>query len=275
MNLSNIKLYNSFKSKKVIKVITGIENTNISQIIKIAKASELSHVSYLDVAANTSIVKILKSFSSLPLCISSINPIDIYNCVSVGADLVEIGNYDFFYKQGIYFNTFQLINLVKEIKSFIGIIDICVTIPYHFHLNEQIYLAQALESLGVNILQTEGIFTPNQLKRSFILEKNIWNSIDLSNFSLLSTYVISCYVNIPIITSSSLISLSTPIAKFYGASGIGIGSTIRQKKTIFDMVTYINEVYSSLIAADSIQYSKKYISNDMTIKFSFFKKVLY
>ena len=80
-----------FKEKRVIKVITGISNTNVYQISKIAKAAELANASYLDVVANTQVVKFLKSFSSLPICVSSIETIDIYNCLAAGADIVEIG----------------------------------------------------------------------------------------------------------------------------------------------------------------------------------------
>nr|YP_010619233.1 hypothetical protein PNY92_pgp142 [Amplisiphonia pacifica]WAX03246.1 hypothetical protein [Amplisiphonia pacifica] len=235
MNLSNIQLHNSFRSKNVIKVITGIQNTNIHQIAQIAKAAHLAKASYLDVSANTKLVRFLKSFSSLPLCISSINPIDIYNCIAAGADLIEVGNYDTFYDQGIYLTSFQLIELVKEIKHLVRNIDLCVTIPYYLDLNEQVYLAQLLECLGVNFLQTEGIFTNNLQKRSSGLTSSL-------SSSLLSTYFVSQSVNIPVITSSGMNSMFVSAAINCGASGIGIGSAIKGKHTIHDMTNYIKEV---------------------------------
>nr|WGH12763.1 hypothetical protein Ycf23 [Echinothamnion sp.] len=239
MNLSNIQLYNSFKSKKVIKVIAGIQNTNIYQIAQIAKAANLANASYLDVSANTKIVKFLKSFSPLPICISSIDPIDIYNCISVGADLVEVGNYDIFYNDGIYISSIQLINLVKEIQSLIGNIDICVTIPYHLNLSEQIGLAQDLEDLGVNILQTEGVFIHDVSKQISQLTSSL-------SLSLVSTYFLSNYVDIPIIASSGMTSLFSSIAIKYGASGVGIGSAIKNNINIVDMSNYINEIKHSI-----------------------------
>nr|YP_009397600.1 hypothetical protein [Dipterosiphonia australica]ARW66786.1 hypothetical protein [Dipterosiphonia australica] len=246
MNLSNIQLHKSFKDKNVIKVITGIQNTNISQIHKIAKAAELAEASYLDIVANTKIVNFLKSFSPLPLCISSIDPIDIYNCVSMGADLVELGNYDYFYGRGIYLTPSHLIALVKEIKLLIGNIDICVTIPYYLDLSEQINLAQNLESIGVNLLQTEGLFLNNSSK-------------DLSSFinglspSLLSTHYISKYVDIPLLTSSGMTSLYSPMATYCGASGIGISSAIKKKSNIIDMVKYIIDIKNSMMINKNIQ----------------------
>nr|WGH13750.1 hypothetical protein Ycf23 [Lophurella pseudocorticata] len=239
MNLSNIQLYNSFKSKKVIKVITGIHNTNIYQIAQIAEAANLANATYLDVSAHAKIVKFLKSFSSLPLCISSIDPIDIYNCVLAGADLVEVGNYDTFYSRGIYINSFQLIKLVKEIKYLVGNIDMCVTIPYHLHLNEQIKLAKDLTDLGVNILQTEGVFINN-------VSKSVSNLTNSLSSSLVSTYFLSKYVDIPVITASGITSLFASMPMKYGASGIGIGSAIKYNENVIDMVNVINEVKSSI-----------------------------
>nr|YP_010619815.1 hypothetical protein PNW48_pgp143 [Symphyocladia marchantioides]WAX03828.1 hypothetical protein [Symphyocladia marchantioides] len=257
MNLSNIKLHNSFRSKNVIKVITGIHNTNIYQIAQIAKAADLARASYLDVSANTEIVKFLKSFSSLPLCISSIDPIDIYNCISAGADLVEIGNYDVFYNQGMYITSFQLVELVKEVKYLVGDIDLCVTIPYYLDLNEQIHLAQFLESLGVNVLQTEGLLTHGVHH----LSSQLSALTDSLSSSLLSTHFISQSVSIPVITSSGMSSTFASTAIYCGASGIGIGSALRVKHNITSMARYINEIKNCMLTDDvNLYQSREYLS---------------
>nr|YP_010850584.1 hypothetical protein Ycf23 [Lophurella hookeriana]WGH13350.1 hypothetical protein Ycf23 [Lophurella hookeriana] len=257
MHLSNIQLYSSFKFKKVI---TGIQNTNIYQIAQVAQAANLANVTYLDVSANTKIVKFLNFFSSLPLCISSIDLIHIYSCVLAGADLVEVGNYDTFYSRGIYINSVQLIKLVKEIKYLIGDIDMCVTIPYHLHLNEQMKLAKDLKNLGVNILQTEGVFINN-------ISKSISRFTNSLSSSLISTYFLSKYVDIPFITASGITSLFASMPIKYGASGIGIGSAIKYNNNIIDMVNLINEVKSSIYINslnkdNDFNKTKVYINND-------------
>lgn len=239
MILSNTKLGHSFNSKNVIKVIAGINNTDVSQIIKIAMASQLGGADYLDINANVGLVKILKSYVSLPLCISSINPVEIYNCVSSGANLIEVGNYDIFYKENIYMTPQQLIDLVKEIKFLIGNRDICVTVPYYMNLHDQINLAQNLEYLGVNILQTEGVFLNSNLENQICTYKPLFSS-------LLSTYVMSKYVSLPIITSSGLNSMSSNMPIYYGASGLGIGSAVRKRNSLIRMTNYIKEVKVSI-----------------------------
>lgn len=242
MTLYNTELNNAFQSKRILKIITGINNTNLNNIIKIAKAANLSQATYLDVVANVNLVKILKSFSKLPICVSSINPIDLYNCVLAGADLVEVGNYDFFYNKGIYLTAAEVLNLTLEVKSLIQNIDICVTIPYHISLFEQISLSKELELIGITLIQTEGIsrfYTPDLM----ISTVSTLNSVDTSVPSLLSTYFLSQSVNIPIIASSGFNNITAPMAYQYGASGIGIGASIQSHSSITSISKYINQTY--------------------------------
>lgn len=239
MNLFSSELHDSFQAKKAIKVITGIHRTNISQIISIIKAAELSGGTYIDLVANPKIVTITKSVSSLPICVSSIDPIELYNCAVAGADLIEIGNFDFCYKKGIYLTARQILQLTQELKCLINKIDLCVTIPYYLSIGEQVKLAQDLEFLGVNIIQTESIFIKNKLQLLNCNRSNTFFSAYPSYLSLLSTYFISTYVDIPIITSSSINTLTSSIALLFGASGIGVGSIIRNQNDLLQMSKYL------------------------------------
>jgi len=251
MNLFCTQLREPFKSKKVIKLITGINNLNISNIINLSKAAQLSNVTYLDVVADTKVVTLLKSYSSLPICVSSISPIDLYNSVVAGADLIEVGNFDFCYKQGIYLTPSQILEIVKQSKFLIGNIDICVTIPYYLSLDEQIRLSQDLEFLGVNILQTESVFTNNKFDVSCRSTYSVLNKVYPSFTSLLSTHIISNYVQLPIIASSSMNNLSTSMALSLGASGVGIGSVISKQHNILNMSRYLKTMHSLINSTDS------------------------
>lgn len=266
MNLSNAKLYSAFRSKEVIKVITGIDNVSLSQIITIAKAAELSGATYLDVVANPKIVKLLKSVSSLPVCVSSISPIDLYNCVVAGADLVEIGNFDSCYSRGIYINCSQILQLVKEVKLLLGNTDLCVTIPYHISIKNQIQLAQTLEFLGVNIIQTESTFIKNRLHILDLHDNNIANSFLPSYSSLLSTYFISTNVQIPVITSSSINTFSSSISLLFGASGIGVGSIIKSQSDLYQMSNYVKLLRESVnltLCEQPMTLNQSLFSNDL------------
>lgn len=264
MNIFNSELKNAFKRRSVLKVISGIDNTNLAQIIRIAEASKLANATYLDVAANPQLVRHLKSFCDLPICVSSIDPIDMYNCVLSGADLIELGNYDFLYKKGIYISADEVVNLFREIKLLLPNIDICVTIPYYLDMFEQIRLTSKLDFLGVNIIQTEGMssvsFAESELS---IFDKNLYSSPNSFIASLLSTYILSHFTKVPILASSGFKNMTSPVSKFYGASGVGISSSFRQQKTVSSISKYITQTSESLSLLSS-----KEITNISDIYFS-------
>ncbi len=62
--------------------------------------------------------------------------------------MVEIGNYDSFYGQGITFTADDIIRMTKETRNLLPTIPLSVTIPHNIPLNEQITLAKTLESIG-------------------------------------------------------------------------------------------------------------------------------
>nr|QCI04768.1 hypothetical protein [Bornetia secundiflora] len=258
MYVFNQSLFHSFNSRQVVKVIAGLNNNNIYQILKLIKAIELSNATYIDIIANPKIVMILKAMTDLPICVSSINPIELYNCVLAGADIVELGNFDVFYDKEIKFSAKNILDLAIETRHLIPFKDICVTIPYHLSLYEQIGLSQKLEKNGINFLQTEGGIV---LAGSPLDQKAdcIFASTYIASASLSSTYAISHAVNIPVISASGINCLSAPIALSYGASGIGIGRMINQLVDINIMSNYIDEIKYSLSSKTN------YIINNLEI----------
>nr|P46314.1 RecName: Full=Uncharacterized protein ycf23 [Antithamnion sp.]CAA83938.1 unknown [Antithamnion sp.] len=248
MNLRNNKLHSSFIQRKAIKVISGINNFNVGQIFKIIHACEISKATYVDVARNPKIVSFIKSISSIPVCVSSIDPRALYESVLAGADLVEIGNFDCFYTNGVYLSNDQIIAIVKQVKYLLPYTDICVTIPHILKLHEQIYLAQKLESLGINLLQTEGSitnFSNEKLLEAKKINDNILYSTSMACCALSSVYSISKVVSLPVIASSGINGISASVALSYGASGIGIRSSVSKLGNIIDMSNYIDEMIFS------------------------------
>nr|QCI08860.1 hypothetical protein [Wrangelia sp.] len=262
----NTNLYDSFINRKVIKVICGLQNTNISNIIQVVKAAELAGATYIDIVANTKIVSIIKSLTYLPICVSSINPIDLYNCSLMGAQIVELGNFDIFYDKNIQFSQEYILDLAYETRSLIPNKDICVTIPHTLNLYEQVTLARSLENIGINMIQTEGYMSKINIQSDFKKYINMKSNFDMvsqatyySAATLSSTLVIANSVDIPVITASSLNDLSSVIAFNYGASGIGIGSCINSMNNIYDMSDLLSEIKYS-INNNSVS-NKIYIAN--------------
>jgi hypothetical protein len=234
------KLYSAFKKRQVVKIIAGLSNFNLNQVINRVKAAEIAGATYVDIAANTRVLSEVRTISSLPICVSSIDPYELERCFKAGANILEIGNFDIFYSKGINFSTEQVLSVTQKTISLVPSASICVTIPHSLSLKEQIGLAQSLEALGVDMIQTEGI--SSKLDSS----SHLFNSIKKASASLSATYAISKNLHIPIISASGITPLSSPVAISYGASGVGIGSFLDPFDTPLDIAASINSIIRSM-----------------------------
>lgn len=234
------KLDAAFQKSQVLKVIIGLSNFNLLDTIKKVQAAELGNATYIDIAANVDILQEVRQISSLPICVSSIDIEELVLCYKAGADIIEIGNFDVFYEKGIAFSENQVLEMTKELITKTPGSTICVTIPHTLNFSTQIRLAQQLEHLGVDLIQTEGISTK---ANSFnYLDQSICNA----SAALSGTYVFSKYVSIPIISSSGINSLTAPMAISYGASGVGIGSFLNTFSNSKELSSNIQSIVSSL-----------------------------
>nr|YP_009392841.1 hypothetical protein [Caloglossa intermedia]ARW61403.1 hypothetical protein [Caloglossa intermedia] len=254
MNLSGNKFLNCCKFKKVVKVISGLNTFSFSKVFKILKSAEISKAGYLDVAANAKIISLLKKTSNFPLCVSSLDPIELYNCSISGAEILEIGNFDVFYKSGLSFSSFDILKLAIETRRLVPDKDVCVTIPYTLNLYEQVSVAKKLEKLGVRLLQTEGMSDSKNL--SFLNRFDVISRLlYVSASTLSSTYVLSRAVNIPVVSSSKINFISSLTSIIFGAFGVGIKSLIYDKKTVYEMSCCIDEILHTINLSTKANYS--------------------
>lgn len=244
-SLLPLELQQNISGQKAVKIITGLNNFSLHSIIRIIKAAELGQASYIDIAANAEILSIVKSITNFPVCVSSIEPLELADCAMKGADIVELGNFDVFYNKKVSFSFEQILNLARETKDLIPDTPICVTIPHTLLLSQQINLAILLKKIGISIIQTEGYSTKKNISQ-YIQVSSIVSSINSASSAISSTYAMSQYSDIPIITASGINCLSAPAALSYGASIVGIGSVLSNYSSITDMSTYIYEIVSSM-----------------------------
>lgn len=240
------KIDQALKKRQVLKVILGLSNFNVKNIIRKVQAAEIGGATYIDIAANPEIIKEVRKISQIPICVSSIDIDELYKCFIEGADILEIGNFDIFYGKNISFTSQQIIDLTKELLSRAPDASICVTVPHSLNINEQILLAKQLQNLGIDMIQTEGI--SSKLSST----NHLFDSIYHASAALSSTYIFGKYTDLPIISSSGLNTLTTPVALAYGASGVGIGSFFDSANTILDMTIRIQNVIQAMYSYHSI-----------------------
>ncbi len=239
------KVLNAIKNKKFVKIISGIQNYDKQKSLSVAMAAELGNATALDICDNAEIIKLIRALVQLPLFVSSVDPLKLVGAQTIGADVLEIGNYESFYKQGKMFSRKEVLDIARFVKkSMSPDILLCCTIPATLETENQIKLAEELLDLGVDMLQTEGFTLDNPVS-----ERNDTTYNDILKAASTLTNTLELKKAIPsanLITASGITPTTAPIAIAMGASGVGIGTYINSLFTQNEMTEKVKEIMISV-----------------------------
>jgi hypothetical protein len=223
--------------KRCVKVISGIDNYDTEKLKRVVSAADQSAASAVDIAAREDLIYLAKELTDIAVFVSSIDPSKLEMAVREGADAVEIGNYDALYNDGLRITGEEVLNVTKETLNRIGNdVFTCVTVPGHIDIAEQIKLAQELEELGVNLLQTEGAAVAN------IKNTGARGLLEKANVSIANTIELVRNVNIPVMTASGITPTTAGLAFAAGASAVGIGSCVNKLDTALGMIAVVRSI---------------------------------
>lgn len=227
----------ALEEKRAVKIISGIDNFDIEKVRKVVKSAEIAGASAVDICADEKIVSDIRKMTSLPLFVSSVNPEELAHAVELGADAIELGNFDALYKNGTSFSAEQVLNLAKRTKDLIADSSVffCVTVPGEIEISEQISLAKELEKIGVDLIQTEGHFTqePSNGARGLI---------ERAELTLSNTIELSRNIELPIMTATGINPTTASLAFASGASAIGCGSCVNKLDSEISMIAVIRSL---------------------------------
>lgn len=161
--------------------------------------------------------------------------------------MIEIGNFDALYEQGITFSANDVLSMARESRQLLPEVVLSVTVPHTLPLDEQITLATALEEAGVDIIQTEGKFSANAASMG------VQELIEVAAPTLASAYALSRVVGIPVMCASGLTDVTANLALQMGARGVGVGSMVNKLKSLSQMVLATSAVASSIGRSKSIE----------------------
>ena len=226
------------QEKKAVKVIAGIDNFDIINIKKVVSSAENSGASAVDICAKEEIVKEIRSMTELPLFVSSIVPEELVKAVDLGADAIELGNFDVLYKKGISFTAQDVLRLTKETIALLGDREtfFSVTIPGEISITEQISLARELETMGVDLIQTEGHFSKNSQA------DGVRGLMERAELTISNTIELARNIEMPIMTATGINPTTAPFAFAAGASAIGVGSCINKMDSTLSMMATIRNL---------------------------------
>ncbi len=218
--------------KRAVKIIAGIDNFDIENIKKVVTAAQAAGASAVDISAKPEIISEIREMTDMPLFVSSIVPSELAKAVELGADAIELGNFDVLYKKGMSFSADEVLSLVKETLNLLGDTRtfFSVTIPGELAIADQIDLARKLETMGIDLIQTEGHFTSSHFSEG---ARGLMGRAELT---LSNTIELSRNIDLPIMTATAINPTTAPFAFAAGASAIGCGSCINKADSELSMI---------------------------------------
>ena len=228
----------ALEEKRAVKIIAGIDNFDADRVRKVVTAAETAGASAVDICADADIVAMVRKMTTLPIFVSSIVPEELAHAVALGADAIELGNFDALYKKGMAFSAMEVMSLVKETLSLLGEnrVFFSVTIPGEISIAEQIELARELEYMGIDVIQTEGHYTEQANLEGV---RGLMNRAELT---LSNTIELARNVDMAIMTATGINSTTAPFAFAAGASAVGIGSCVNKLNSEIMMIATIKSI---------------------------------
>ncbi|WP_088892319.1 DUF561 domain-containing protein [Leptolyngbya ohadii] len=230
----------AFQQANALKVISGLTNFDADRVAAVVKAADRGGATFVDIAADPDLVRLAKQLTHLPVCVSAVDPEKFVAAIEAGADLIEIGNFDPFYAQGIRFEAAEVLELTQRTRALLPHVTLSVTVPHILELDQQVQLAEALVQAGADIIQTEG-GTSSQPTHPGTL-----GLIEKAAPTLAAASEISRAVTVPVLCASGLSSVTAPLAIAAGASGIGVGSAINRLNDEIAMVAVVRSLVEAL-----------------------------
>ena len=225
-----------------LKVISGLNNFDRDRVAAVVNAAEQGGATFVDIAADPELIRMVKRLTSLPVCVSAVEPAKLVAAIQAGADLVEIGNFDSFYAQGIRFEAAEVLAMTRETRRLLPSVTLSVTVPHILPLDQQVQLAEALVNAGADIIQTEGGTS------SAPIHAGTLGLIEKAAPTLAAAYEISRGVKVPVLCASGLSNVTVPLAIAAGAAGVGIGSAINKLSSEVEMIAVVRSLVEALAA---------------------------
>lgn len=245
--MRNIETFKrALNEKRALKIISGINNIDLDKVKMVVSSAIEAGADAVDVSANSRVLTMVKEMiesanSSISLFASSIKPTELAEAVNVHhVDAIELGNFDALYREGRNFSSMEVLSLVRETLSMIeenrSNVMFCVTIPGSISINDQISLGRELESLNIDLIQTEG-FVQNE---SNLESTRTW--LNRAELTLSNTIELSRNIELPIMTASNINTVTASMAFAAGASAIGCGSCVNKLESQIQMLAVIKNL---------------------------------
>ena len=237
-------LVSSLAERRALKVIAGLNNFDATSVARVARAAAAGGADLIDVACDAALVRLVREVApGLPICVSAVEPELFVAAVAAGADMVEIGNFDSFYPQGIVFGAEEVLELTRRTRALLPQVVLSVTVPHVLPLDQQEQLAIDLVAAGADLIQTEGGTSAKPFSAGSL------GLIEKAAPTLAAAHSISRAVELPVLCASGLSAVTLPMAIAAGAAGVGVGSAVNKLNDELAMVAVVRSLREALGSA--------------------------
>jgi thiamine monophosphate synthase len=234
-------LVSSLAERRALKVIAGLNNFDATSVARVARAAAAGGADLIDVACDAVLVRLVREVApGLPICVSAVEPELFVAAAAAGADMVEIGNFDSFYPQGIVFGADEVLELTRRTRALLPQVVLSVTVPHVLPLDQQEQLAVDLVAAGADLIQTEGGTSAKPFSAGSL------GLIEKAAPTLAAAHGISRAVEAPVLCASGLSAVTLPLAIAAGASGVGVGSAVNKLNDELAMVAVVRSLREAL-----------------------------
>jgi len=232
---------NRLAEKNAVKIIAGIDNFDAERVRNVVTAAHIAGADAVDIAASAELIEMVREITDMPVFVSSISPEELAEAVKLGADAIEIGNFDALYKKGLRMSADEILEIVEATLALINKeeVFVCVTVPGHIAVNEQIELAKKLEELNIDLIQTEGAAVAN------VNSNGARGLLETAQVSIANTIELARNVNIPVMTASGITTTTSALAFAAGASAVGVGSCVNKLSSVIEMIAMIKNLINT------------------------------
>lgn len=235
-------LHAALTERRLLKVIAGIENFDMAAVVSIARAAQAGGAQAIDIAADAAIISAVKTAApELIVFVSSTTPAKLVEAAQAGADVLELGNYDALYRQGVHPTKDEILGWAREVRTGAPGVPLCVTVSGHLPIAGQLELATALETLGVEILQTEGQVGPESDDTFLALAGAV--------SALGNTAEIRKAVKLPLLLAGGFNRVTAAFAVAAGADALGVGKAVTRLANEASMTTEVRALKEALDGA--------------------------
>lgn len=226
---------NAMISRKALKVIAGINNFDMEKVRNVVNAATQGGAHAVDICCNKEIFDMAREMTELPIFVSSVVPSELAMAAEWGADAVELGNYDALTREGRMVSADEVWAWARQTKSLLNGKDVffSVTIPGHISMSEQIELSHKLESLHIDLIQTEGSMVSEHHSTG------IMGLMETAMRTMANTMEISANTEIPVMTASGISVKTIAMAFASGASAVGVGSAVNKCDSLISMIATV------------------------------------